>query len=77
MESVNGNEDPVVNETSNNDTHAGDLEDKGGQEPFIGMEFQSREDAYDHSTLIMLNVLDMACLLKLVAVQKFLEISLM
>ncbi|KAJ1375682.1 hypothetical protein SESBI_50730, partial [Sesbania bispinosa] len=44
MESTKENHEHTSHEIDNNDTNVGDFEANGGQEPYIGMEFESQEN---------------------------------
>lgn len=46
MEPIDENEEHVINETVNNESYVGDLEANNVQQPSLGMEFESQEDAY-------------------------------
>ncbi|XP_039686869.1 protein FAR-RED IMPAIRED RESPONSE 1-like [Medicago truncatula] len=48
--SIDGNEEQAVKEIGDNDSCTVDLEANGGQEPNIGMEFDSQENAYSFYT---------------------------
>ena len=76
MEPIDENEEHVINETVNNESYVGDLEANNVQQPSLGMEFESQEDAYSFY-VNMLKVSDLVYPLKVVAVQKFLENLLM
>ncbi|KAJ1396096.1 Zinc finger, PMZ-type [Sesbania bispinosa] len=46
MESIEENHEHTGHEIDNNDTNVGGFEANGGQEPYIGMEFESQENAH-------------------------------
>jgi hypothetical protein len=46
MEPIDENEEHVINETVNNESYVGDLEANNVQQPSLGMEFESQEDAW-------------------------------
>lgn len=74
MEFANENGDHVDQKIDDNDI-AG-LEANGGQESYMGMKFEHM-NMLIFSTIIMLNVLDLACSLRLVIVQKVVDNLLM
>ncbi|KAK2398947.1 protein FAR-RED IMPAIRED RESPONSE [Trifolium repens] len=46
MEPIDENEEFVANEITNNESYAGGIEVNNDEEPYLGMEFESQEDAY-------------------------------
>jgi hypothetical protein len=45
MEPIDENEEFVANEITNNESYAGGIEVNNDEEPYLGMEFESQEDA--------------------------------